>query len=390
MNSKEGLSFFLQMIFRLVTIVIVICITLPLESHANEGYGEGGGYEAPPPKTKFNIGFNLPAMSISLPKLELPQISIKASVKNKKPFTLKMPVIKFNAHASTEEDHEYGGGSGGYAPPPAPAYGEGDGGAAPYPSGPTAYASSPNGISGYASSIPEMPAYAASSANPKLGYERPSAGQYNDVSAQPQAQVSGSAYSPAPDQNQNSNNPYANMQTYSRPIQQGPPQQQPYMPQNQGYTPQAHQPFTPQHNYQIQPQPQQLQQQTIANQPAIGPAYQVSPAITANGYHVPRPAHQANQVPEYRDENVKYYGSAPLYQSTQPAPTSGSGPVVDEYYGARLRPSGYGRRSTRPYLEHMGGVFLASASDNNGPFLLTPYNERIMERMDFWHPLMQQ
>src|SRR4051812_19379635 len=79
------------------------------------GYGSGGGgygggeeYEPPTKKTKFNIGFNLPAMSISLPKLELPQISIKASVKDKKPFTLKLPIIKFNAHASTEEDDGYG------------------------------------------------------------------------------------------------------------------------------------------------------------------------------------------------------------------------------------------------------------------------------------------
>ena len=373
----------MQMMFRIVTIVVVICSTLPLQSEANEGYGEGGGYEAPPPKTKFNIGFNLPAMSISLPKLELPQISIKASVKNKKPFTLKMPVIKFNAHASTEEDNEYGGG-GGYGPPPAPAYGEAEGGA--YPSGPTAYASSPNGISGYASSLPEMPAYAASAANPKVGYERPAAGQYNDASAQPQAYGSGSA---APDQNQNAQNPYANVQTYSRPIQQGAPQEQSsYTPQNQGYTPQ--QVFTPQHKYQIQPQqPQQSYQLPANTVPATGPAYHVSPTVTANGYHVPRLAQQANQVPEYRDENVKYYAAAPLYQTTQPAvPTSGSGPLVEEFYGSRLRPSNYGRRSTRPYLEHMGGVFLASASDNGGPYFLTPFNER-MDLLQ-WNPLMHQ
>lgn len=60
-------------------------------------------------------------MSISLPKLELPQISIKASVRQKKPFTLQLPVIKFNAHATTEEDEDQGYGSGG-------GYGVGGGG----------------------------------------------------------------------------------------------------------------------------------------------------------------------------------------------------------------------------------------------------------------------
>lgn len=358
---------------RFFTIVAVICSVLPHASRADDGYGDGGGYEAPPPKTKFNIGFNLPAMSISLPKLELPQISIKASVKNKKPFVLKMPVIKFNAHASTEEEGEYGPGPG-YGPPPPPAYGEGDGGA--YPSGPSAYASSPNGISGYASSLPETPAYAASAANPKLGYERPAASAYNDAAGQSQPQAYPSGYSSAADQGQNAQSPY--VPKYSRPVQPAAPQLQPasYAPQNQAYTPQHV--FTPQHAYQIQPQQAPQLQSTV-------PSYQSSPAVTANGYHVPRPAPQANQLPEYRDENVKYYQAAPLYQSEQPS--AGSGPLVEEFYnGARLRPANYGRRSNRQYVEHMGGVFLASASDNDGPIFLTPYTQR-MDMLQ-WNPLM--
>jgi hypothetical protein len=387
----EKYVFNLQMMFRLVTSVVVICLTLAQQSSANDGYGGGdggyggGSYEAPPPKTKFNIGFNLPAMSISLPKLELPQISIKASVKNKKPFTLKMPIIKFNAHASTEE--EYGGGDYGGGQPQA--YGEADG-------GPSAYASSGNGISGYANSGPEMQAYAASAANPKIGYQRPAAGQYNEAPAQPQSYAPGSGYNnPAPEQNQNT--PYAaGPQVYSRQIQQAAPQEQVYAAaQNihsptHGYTSQAHQTFTPQHNYQPQPLPQ-IPAPRPVQQAAVGPVYQVTPAVTANGYHVPRPAQSANQVPEYKDENVKFYGAAPLYQSAPLNPSSsGSGPVIEEFYGGtRLQPSRYGRRSTRnPYLENVGGVFLASASDQNGPFILTPFNER----MDLirWNPLIRQ
>lgn len=364
------------MMFRLVT--IVVCLTLAHESRADGGYEEGGGYEAPPPKTKFNIGFNLPAMSISLPKLELPQISIKASVKNKKPFTLKMPVIKFNAHASTEDDNEYGGG---YGQPPAPAYGEGDGGAGGYAAGPTAYASSPNGVSGYASSVPEVPAYAAAAANPKVGYERPASGQYNDQSAQQPAYQQPSYGQAGEQQHQAAVNAYASGQTYSRPATQQPQQQQSYLIQNQGYSSQP-QPFVPQHNYQPQPQMTYL----ASNKQSLSPIHhESSHAMTSNGYPVPRPVQQANQVPEYRDENVKYYNSAPLYQQSQPS--AGSAPLIQEFYGSRLRPSGYGRRSGRPYVEHMGGVFLASASDAGGPIFLTPFNEN-MESMH-WHPLMR-
>lgn len=364
------------MMLRLFAFVAVLCFTLPLETYADGGYEEGGGgYEHPPPKTKFNIGFNLPAMSISLPKLELPQISIKASVKNKKPFTLQMPVIKFNAHASTEEDHEYGsgGGYGGHAPA---AYGEAEGGAGGY--GPSAYASSPNGVSGYASSdIAEVPSYAAAAASPKLGYERPAAGQYNDASAQPAAYPSGSSYGQAGNQNAAAPNTYASAQTYNRPMPQQPQQQQHQVPQgytlqNQGYTSQP-QTFIPQHNYQSA---QQIQYQPVASKPSNGlTQYQSVPTMTANGYRAPRPVQQPNQVPEYRDENIKFYGSAPLYHQPQnQMQSTGSGPLIEEFYGSRLRPTGYVRRSNRPYVEHMGGVFLASASDAESPVFLTPFD----------------
>lgn len=377
---------------RLVAFAAFLCVTLPSETYADGGYEEGGGYEHPPPKTKFNIGFNLPAMSISMPKLELPQISIKASVKNKKPFTLKMPVIKFNAHASTEDDNDYGPGYGGHAPAPAP-YGMAEGGAGGY--GPSAYASTPNGASGYASSeIAEVPSYAAAAANPKVGYERPAAGQYNDASAQPATYSSGSTYGQASNQNVATPNAYANTQTFSHPMPQQPQQQQQhqaqqpqgYTLQNQGYNSQPQQ-FVPQHNYQPA---QQIQYQSVAqNKPSNAPIqFQSVPTVTANGYRVPRLVQQPNQVPEYRDENIKFYGSAPLYQQPQhQMPSAGSGPLIEEFYGSRLRPTGYGRRSNRPYVEHMGGVFLASASDSESPIFLTPFENMNSIK---WSPRMHQ
>jgi hypothetical protein len=58
-------------------------------------------------KLRFNIGFNVPSMSISLPKLELPQISIRAAIKQRKPFRLQLPKISFSSSVSaTEEDDE--------------------------------------------------------------------------------------------------------------------------------------------------------------------------------------------------------------------------------------------------------------------------------------------
>ena len=177
------------------SLVLLVVVLVTTEARADGGYEEG---YAPPPKTKFNIGFNLPAMSITLPKLELPQISIKASVKNKKPFTLKMPIIKFNAHASSEEDNEYGGGGGGYAPPPAAGgYPAGEADAGGYPSGPAAYASSPNGVTGYASSVQEAPAYLPSKQQGGNRYATPGAQELPAYASSPNRYVNPSRQQPA-------------------------------------------------------------------------------------------------------------------------------------------------------------------------------------------------
>ncbi|KAI1282133.1 hypothetical protein HDE_13256 [Halotydeus destructor] len=106
--------------------ILTIGLTLVSAQYGGGSYGQEEEHQEPSRKLKFNIGFNVPSMSISLPKLELPQISIKASIKQRKPFQLRLPRITFNSHVSaTEEDEEdkpaYGAGSKPYqVPAPAP------------------------------------------------------------------------------------------------------------------------------------------------------------------------------------------------------------------------------------------------------------------------------
>ena len=255
------------------------------------GYQEvsSNNYE-PPPKTKFNIGFNLPAMSISLPKLELPQISIKASVKNKKPFTLKLPIIKFNAHANTEEEY------------PTPQYGGGDQHPQQqYPSGPgpSAYASAGNGISAYASSTDSY------EAPPKNSYEAPASHDYQQPPPQnqyePMAYASRAAYSRTPQ------NPHS---VAAQPVAHAAPQQQ-----------QQHQ--QPVHHYmqpavnQYEPMPYQPLASDAYVPAAQGQHYQTQPA-----QHVAQPVRQSYSQPlntqsyQYDQSSINPY--ARVYRDDRP------------------------------------------------------------------------
>lgn len=157
--------------------------TLTLGQYNSGGGGSYNTYEeeAPAPKLKFNIGFNVPSMSISLPKLELPQISIRASIKQKKPFQLQLPQISFTKHISAEEDVD---------DTPAPAAYKGNAQSYDAPQQNTNYGSNNNG--GYR---------AASS------YERPATGGYGgnvqeDAVAYGAAQVNtqNNGYHPQPQQ----------------------------------------------------------------------------------------------------------------------------------------------------------------------------------------------
>lgn len=369
-------------------IFLLSALLLPtLVVNGQEYGGEGGAnYEAPAKNTKFNIGFNLPAMSISLPKLELPQISIKASMKNKKPFTLQLPIIKFNAHASTEEEESYpsnkgyGDNGGNYASSgnygggeQANSYGGSQGGQS-YGNVPMVYASSTaSGASGYASAGDAAPqSYGASN----VGYERPAAGQYGDVNGQVEPAYAGSGYVPAPAQ---------------------------YAQQPSGYS-------STQGNYQ-----QQQPQQQYSNQAA--PTYQdfkapaaaspypaTQPAAAANGYYVPRPVfvgqynqnnlnNNGNNI-QYMDENTRYYGASNTYnQQQQPllnamyvhATSPDNAGYVSNLHGNNMN-NRYGRRSTRPHVEKVGGVFLASSSDGQGTYVLAPMTEEDTK----WRPIIRR
>ena len=63
---------------------------------------------------------------------ELPQISIRAAIRQKKPFQLQFPRITFNSHVSaTEEDDtpSYDSSNGGYEQPAQAGYGQSNGNA---------------------------------------------------------------------------------------------------------------------------------------------------------------------------------------------------------------------------------------------------------------------
>lgn len=369
-------------------IFLLSAVLLPSLVSCQEYGGEGGNYETPTKNTKFNIGFNLPAMSISLPKLELPQISIKASMKNKKPFTLQLPIIKFNAHASQEEVEDGYPASNGYGNSGGEQGGnsyQGSQGGQAYGNIPMAYASSTaSGASGYASVGDAPPQQNYGPAN--VGYERPAAGQYGDVGGQIEPAYAGSGYVPAPPQ---------------------------YAPQPQGYS-------SNQNNYQQSPPQQHYNNQATPTYhefkaPAPTSPYQTTqPAVAANGYYVPRPVAMGqynhnnlntnnnanlNNI-QYIDENSKYYGAANMFNQQQPpinimyaaapqnqAGPEGSAPYISNFHGNNLNlQNKYGRRSTRPHVEKLGGVFLASSSDGQGTYVLAPITEEDMQ----WKPIIRQ
>ena len=298
-------------------------------------------------------------MSISLPKLELPQISIKASVKQKKPFTLQLPVIKFNAHAATEED---------------------DSG---YPTGGEGYASGGPDTSGYAGV--QSGGYVGPAAN--MGYERPSAGQYGtpepdsgyaSSSSQQAPAAAAPVYQEQPNQYQSQPNQYQ-----SQPQSYGPSAQQQNQQQYQQQPPQ------PEQQYQ-QPQPAYVQSVPSNHQePQRHPHYgfqgrsvaDYRASTSSNGYYVPRPTSQnrvqthkqpviqyqnsqfQQQVPQQQiqsirqpvDGNVKYYEAAQLYQQPQIQMNQAAGPAGNyeiitapefaKLYGSRLH-SNFARRTT--------------------------------------------
>lgn len=360
---------------------------MPLSTVASQGYEENS-YDQPPSKMKFNIGFNLPSMSISLPKLELPQISIKASVKNKKPFTLKLPVIKFNGYANSEEDNSYGSGGNdaGYA---------GGNNAPAYP-GPTAYASG-SGASGYVSALPENAYAGGQGGGGGGGYERPAAGPtYSSEGAQygqNEPAYASSGYSAA-------------TQAPSSPYQSKPQAlQQPHYQVNQPQPQQTHH-QQPQPAYQIHNSPYQAaanvynaptqSTQVVNSSPYTG----TSPTATANGYYVPRPVtnHQ-QQVPSYRDEPksapVQLYqaAGAGLYTAANPYETpEHAGPVASAYApsnGGQL--AGYStfhRRSNRISNTHFPtfrSYETAAATLPEGRFVLAPLGDESTYK---WQPIL--
>lgn len=356
-------------------------VTLPI-ALASQGYEENS-YEQPPSKMKFNIGFNLPSMSISLPKLELPQISIKASVKNKKPFTLKLPVIKFNGYANSEEDNSYGGGD---------SYGAnnagGGGGGQSYSSGPTAYASG-SGASGYVNAQPEnvyggqgggyeprpaVPTYGAASEGPQYGPSEPAYASSGYSTATQQAPSS--AYQTKPQYNQVPNQPQQQQH------QQPQPQQPAYQIQN-SYQPVANVYHAPTRNTQV-----------VNPSPYTG----TLPTTAANGYYVPRPVnnhHQPQQqVPSYREEPKSgpvqlYQAGSGIYQGSNPydtSPEQGSVAAAYSTPNGQIGYSSFNRRSNRLSNTHFPSYrsLEAAATLPEGRYVLAPIGDETYK----WQPIL--
>jgi len=103
-------------------ILLWVAFAAVLTEASNRYQSNGNGYQKPQEEgnnIKLNLGVNVPAMSIKLPKLELPQITIRASIKQRKqPFRLQLPQISFSAHGNTDDEEEqpanYDNGNNGY------------------------------------------------------------------------------------------------------------------------------------------------------------------------------------------------------------------------------------------------------------------------------------
>ena len=387
-------------LFALSSFLFLLLLNEASLASGSQGYGDEG-YEQPPPtkNTKFNIGFNLPAMSISLPKLELPQISIKASMKNKKPFVLQLPIIKFNAHASSEEEDAYptgnnegygnNGGGKNYGNNEGNSYG--NQGGQSYGGPGMAYATAGNGVSAYVSSSDSGPSY---SGGPNVGYERPAAGQYQDV-GQVEPAYAGSGYVPAPAQYASPPQEYPS-NNQNKNYQQGPPQQYHHHQQPQQYS----------NINQYINSNQALPTYQEFKAPAASSPYQATqPTVAANGYYVPRPvivgqynpnnnhANNNNNIQYLTDDNKHY---APMYTQQQPPVMfAQSVPAADHAYLANFHgnnnlnfnpQSRYGRRSGRTHVEKIGGVFLAASSDRRGSYILAPWTEDAFS----WKPIIRQ
>lgn len=361
--------------------VCLIALSIVTLVQSQGGYEENS-YDQPPSKMKFNIGFNLPSMSISLPKLELPQISIKASVKNKKPFTLKLPVIKFNGYANSEEDNSYGGGhgaggdAGGYGGSSNHgASGAGYNSASSYGAsspGPAAYASG-SGASGYVSATPD--AYSS----PSTGYngERPSSPSYspdlNNQYTPNEPAYASSGYSPA---TQSASSLYSG-KTPQYSLNDEQPSQPAYQLSN------SHQ--TPSNVYNNRP---------IVNSYNAGNL----PSNQGNNYYVASNQHQQQQprrLPSYREE-PKVSSPVSLYQSGSNV-YQGSNPYVvaseqlhgsqNNYNpGSQYSHSSLNRRSNRPsniqYDETFKSYETSATSLPEGRYILAPIGNDYK-----WQPL---
>lgn len=398
MNEKLSNYIFFQ------SFLVIILLAITIEVNCDGEYG--GSYPEPPAqKMKFNIGFNLPSMSISLPKLELPQISIKASVKQKKPFTLQLPVIKFNAHAATEEDDSE------------------------YPS----HGASPHG---YASAEPDTSAYAGVQSGgylgpaANMGYERPPAGQYGapepdagyassshqtpaaaaPYNGQPQEQTL-NQYQSQPQQPVHSTQSYGQqsaqqqqqpayvtnaVQTYS--VQPAQYQQEPPQPSQYGFQGRAvadYRASTSANGYYV-PKPTTSNNQNQQARPAIQYQQQQPPiqlhqlqnqqlqSQQLQSHQLQNHQLQVQQAPVRRpvvDENVRYYEAAQVYQrpnmqmNQQPSQAGNyeiiTAPEFAKLYGSRLH-SNFARRTTFQTVPDYETVWYAAPSNENPSVVPAP------------------
>ena len=269
-------------------------------------------------------------MSISLPKLELPQISIKASVKNKKPFVLKLPVIKFNGYANTEEDNSYDSGhsQSGYNGQSNHGSGASYNGQSSYgssSSGASGYASAGSGASGYASATPDAYSSAGQPASSSGYSDHPSSS--SGYSEQPQSSPS----YPADAGNQyTSNEPAYTSSGYSADTQgasvyTGKAQQS--LPQAPQYTSNEEQPAQPEYHTQ---NVYQVPSHAYNNRPAVNPYSNNLPSEQDNSYYVASVNNHRYQEPQqyasrkYREEAAVsdpvslYQAASNVYQGSVP------------------------------------------------------------------------
>jgi len=374
---------------KMVSCTLLLLILPALVLSQEYGEDDGGGYEQPHKNTKFNIGFNLPAMSISLPKLELPQISIKASMKNKKPMVLKLPIIKFNAHASSEEDdygnNDYGnkgysGGGGGGAGYSGGGYSGGGGGGAGYSGG--GYSSSNQGNSysgnqGGQQYNPPSTAYMSTGNGISIGVSNSDYGGGNEYYSNQgnQGNYQGNQGNYQGNQGSN-NNPYAS--NGNNPYASNNVQQDTGSYKN-GY------------------------ERPAAGQ--YGDVSSIEPAYAGSGYvaapvPVPVPAYTSQsyaqpQIYQPPKNNYQHQQQHPLQQKVYSPPKQYQQQLPPQFiqvggetvYLANLHPGNkqvnrYRRRTSGPEVENFGGVFLASASQDK--YTLVPITQQDIK----WKPLI--